>query len=238
VSCHAPISLADRSHPGGVLNDGPFPASVSVTQLSRATNAALLLAATLAMACVAHNPPKLVAYGSPAPSSNDALIEPGVRIGPVSLGMTEAALKAAVGEPYNSETTQSGAELENYPDLGLRVFVYDGHVYKIGTQTLYYDGQSYSSPRYLESSPGMHSREHTPTPRPNGYRTRDDIGLGTPKETVLAKMGEPAWTRLLNRNVEVNCYAGDTEVEVWRGAGPNRNRVIYLALGACDDTTP
>lgn len=49
-------------------------------------------------------------------------------------------------------------------------------------------------------------------------------------------MGEPAWTWLLRNNVEVICYTGDTEVEVWRGAGPNRNRVIYLALGACDDT--
>lgn len=57
-----------------------------------------------------------------AQTHNDNLIVPGVRIGPVSLGMSEANLYKTLGDPTSTQINNAAQVINyNYPGLGVSV---------------------------------------------------------------------------------------------------------------------
>jgi len=129
--------------------------------------ATALLPLLTASACRTYIPPSTRHYDPPAAISRDNLIVPGVRIGPVKLGITVRELYATVGKEYNSTDFPNGNSRLWYSDLGLYVWVNENdHVYKIEP----YDAR---------------------------YATRDGIRLGSPKADLVAHYGQPEWTKLV-----------------------------------------
>jgi hypothetical protein len=173
-----------------------------------ATTISAFLAVATASACRTYIPPSTRHYDPPAAITRDNLIVPGVRIGPVKLGITIRELYATVGKEYNSTDFLDGNSRLWYSELELSVWVNENdHVYKIEP----YNGR---------------------------YATRDGIRLGSPKANLVARYGQPQWTKLVYRSGvthEVDCYPGDTRYDLISGG--NRN-IEYLALGSCDDSEP
>ncbi len=174
----------------------------------RASPPRCLRCVTAAGACRTHAPPALRQYAPPAAVTRDNLIVPGVRMGPVKLGITVRELYATVGKEYNSADYPSGNRRLLYSELELYVWVnQDDHVFKIEP----YDAR---------------------------YATRDGIRLGSPKANLIGRYGQPQWTKMVYRagvTHEVDCYPGDTRYDLISGG--NRN-IEYIALGSCDDGEP
>jgi hypothetical protein len=168
---------------------------------------ALLIVLTVG-ACRTYAPPAVRQHEPPAAITRDNLIVPGVRMGPVKLGMTVRELHATVGKEYNSVDYPSGNSRLWYSSLGMYVWVNpDDHVFRVEP----YDAR---------------------------YATRDGIRLGSPKANLLARYGQPQWSKLVYRGGvthEVDCYPGDTRYDLIPVA--NRN-IEYIGLGSCDDSEP
>jgi hypothetical protein len=65
------------------------------------------------------------------PAIHDQTIVPGSRVGPISLGMTEAQLLDAVGAPTTSFVGDDGKQ-HRYETLGLNAYVHGGRVDMVG----------------------------------------------------------------------------------------------------------
>ena len=153
--------------------------------------------------------PPAAAPGRPV---RDFLIVPGIRMGPVRLGETEAQLRRSVGAPAYSPPTDGAVKLLRYSSLGLNVYIYKDRVYKIGTDSVLTSGRRYA--------------------------TLEGATIGIEKQDLVATLGDPLWTQLVTPRWEVDCYPDEVEFKVWVAAGPGKHHVFSIAIGACDDTTP
>jgi len=95
-----------------------------------------------------------------------AMIEPGVGVGQVRIGMTVEEMKESLDKPDIDATGISYA----YADHGFEVIFRDGQVHSINC---------------------VHHINNAPAIKPCPYKTAEGIGIGSTESKVLAAYGEP-----------------------------------------------
>lgn len=123
----------------------------------------------------------------PAEPIHDHLIVPGVRAGPISLGMTAADLYRAMGEPLKSEGIWQGAATE---------FTYPGLTARVSTNLQRINYIYVTSPEYA---------------------TRTGVRVGISDLAVRASNGSPTTYSAVTQEISGMCYANGLAVNMRYG---------------------
>ena len=173
----------------------------------------LLALVVCATAC--GSSPKPIAHPPPViPPQFDGTIVMGHRIGPASLGMTEAQLVEYLGPPSRTAPFDDGSHVYGWAKHELNVVVVDGKVDQVGLE------------------PG---EQHLYTER---YSTATGIHFGSTELEVKVKLGSPSWrSPTQDDSMIVYCYPDGTKV----GVGGNQTadpafvgKVLLFVIGGCN----